>query len=113
MNLINLMNLRRQPPLDKLDKWATEPPLWCKRATGVVPMALSRVGVRGLELPTSTSRTWRANQLCYTPSLAARVHACAIAPAKAVQSYKINIKCQYLRGKIFLKNIKKRPFFEI
>ncbi len=26
-----------------------------------------RVGVRGLELPTSTSRTWRANQLCYTP----------------------------------------------
>lgn len=27
-----------------------------------------RVGVRGLELPTSTSRTWRANQLCYTPN---------------------------------------------
>ena len=26
-----------------------------------------RVGVRRLELPTSTSRTWRANQLCYTP----------------------------------------------
>ena len=26
------------------------------------------VGVRRLELPTSTSRTWRANQLCYTPS---------------------------------------------
>ena len=28
----------------------------------------SNVGVRRLELPTSTSRTWRANQLCYTPS---------------------------------------------
>ena len=26
-----------------------------------------RVGVRRLELPTSTSRTWRASQLCYTP----------------------------------------------
>ena len=25
------------------------------------------VGVRRLELPTSTSRTWRASQLCYTP----------------------------------------------
>lgn len=30
-------------------------------------LSLCRVGVRGLELPTSTSRTWRANQLCYTP----------------------------------------------
>ena len=26
------------------------------------------VGVRGFELPASTSRTWRANQLRYTPS---------------------------------------------
>jgi hypothetical protein len=25
--------------------------------------------VRRLELPTSTSRTWRANQLCYTPKI--------------------------------------------
>ena len=28
------------------------------------------VGVRRLELPTSTSRTWRASQLCYTPIFA-------------------------------------------
>ena len=27
------------------------------------------VGVRRLELPTSTSRTWRASQLCYTPGI--------------------------------------------
>lgn len=32
------------------------------------PFAVLLVGVRGFELPTSTSRTWRANQLCYTPS---------------------------------------------
>ena len=25
------------------------------------------VGMRRLELPTSTSRTWRASQLCYIP----------------------------------------------
>ena len=29
----------------------------------------SFVGVRRLELPTSTSRTWRASQLCYTPKI--------------------------------------------
>jgi hypothetical protein len=29
------------------------------------------VGVRRLELPTSTSRTWRASQLCYTPDFCA------------------------------------------
>lgn len=27
------------------------------------------VGMRRLELPTSTSRTWRASQLCYIPFL--------------------------------------------
>ena len=32
------------------------------------PFAVLLVGVRGFELPTSTSRTWRANQLRYTPS---------------------------------------------
>ena len=32
---------------------------------------LCQVGVRRLELPTSTSRTWRASQLCYTPKAAA------------------------------------------
>ena len=32
-------------------------------------VAPARVGVRRLELPASTSRTWRANQLCYTPNL--------------------------------------------
>ena len=36
------------------------------------------VGVRRLELPTSTSRTWRANQLCYTPS--------AVSECKGTQS---------------------------
>ena len=30
--------------------------------------SIACVGVRRLELPTSTSRTWRANQLCYTPN---------------------------------------------
>ena len=39
-------------------------------------LPLLRVGVRRLELPASTSRTWRANQLCYTPNL-----------LKAVQRY--------------------------
>ena len=29
----------------------------------------SKVGMRRLELPTSTSRTWRASQLCYIPFL--------------------------------------------
>lgn len=32
------------------------------------PFAVLLVGVRGFELPTSTSRTWRANQLRYTPN---------------------------------------------
>ncbi len=32
------------------------------------PSAVLLVGVRGFELPTSTSRTWRANQLRYTPN---------------------------------------------
>jgi hypothetical protein len=32
-------------------------------------LTVLKVGVRRLELPTSTSRTWRASQLCYTPYL--------------------------------------------
>ena len=32
------------------------------------PFAVLLVGGRGFELPTSTSRTWRANQLRYTPN---------------------------------------------
>ena len=32
------------------------------------------VGVRGFELPTSTSRTWRANQLRYTPNATVATH---------------------------------------
>ena len=34
---------------------------------------LKFVGVSGLEPPASTSRTWRASQLRYTPNLAPRI----------------------------------------
>lgn len=39
--------------------------LW--KDTMFCPQAFKKVGVRGFELPTSTSRTWHANQLRYTP----------------------------------------------
>ena len=50
---------------------------------------VASVGVRRLELPASTSRTWRANQLCYTPDFL------------AMQRYTFFLK-QNLKSPIFL-----------
>ena len=54
----------------KISKKLTAPPKKQEKTTkepNLLPFSI-QVGVRGLELPTSTSRTWRANQLCYTPN---------------------------------------------
>ena len=57
------------------------------------------VGVRRLELPTSTSRTWRANQLCYTPS--------AVSECKGTQN---PTNCNK-KVKIISSDIKKRQHY--
>ena len=59
------------------------------------------VGMRRLELPTSTSRTWRASQLCYIPFL--------ITAAKVQLIFKLQIVLLFFSKKytffcIFLEN---------